>query len=64
MALYFYDHMPFDGFIQHNTVLLASILASFTITVWFWARYIYRNSRFHKVFDHDVGAALARLRWR
>lgn len=32
------------------------------VLVWFWARYISPNSQHRKVFDHDVGAALVRLR--
>lgn len=33
-----------------------------TVLVWFWSRYISPHNAHRKVFDHDIGAALVRLR--
>jgi hypothetical protein len=64
LVLYLLHPQQVDAFLRAHQILLATCIAMFTISCWYWSRYIHRRSRFHKVFDHDVGAALARFSWR
>ena len=48
-------------FVQAHRVLILVALISWVVTIWFWARYVYRSNDKRHVFDHEIGAALVQL---
>lgn len=60
---YLLKHADINDFIQSHKIAVVLSLAAWTVTTWFWARYIFRRASNRSVFDHDVGAALVQLRY-
>jgi hypothetical protein len=58
---YYLDWNAPSEFVQSHRILVFSVLISWTITTWYWGRYIYRGSTRQHVFDYEVGAALVQL---
>ena len=44
-----------------HRVLILVALISWVVTIWFWARYVYRSNDKRHVTDHEIGAALVQL---
>ena len=45
-----------------NPGLATTLISIATVSTWYWARYI-STRRVRHVFDHDIGAAMARLKY-
>lgn len=63
-TLYFLKGGAVEEFIRSQKLLTASVLISWSIMAWYWARYVHRKGVNRKIFDHDVGAALTEFQRR
>lgn len=64
MFLAFQGHHPITALATAHPVLMLFTLATGVVALWLWGRYIQRFRPSQRIFDHDVGAALAHYRRR
>ena len=59
---YYTDSSALNQFFNLHRVELILAFFLWTLSIWYWRRYLFRNRNNYSIFDHDVGAALVRLK--
>jgi hypothetical protein len=61
-ALYYHADALMIEFLREYRLLVSFTLSIWTLTIWYWGRYVFRSNSNQTVFDHEIGAVLVTLK--